>query len=192
VTVSIWAAADWHSWSTTLQVVGSLVTAIGLAGAYVRSRYGLTPSAYVHQQVVRGNDWAKGVWRRLLRKRRDINIDVGPMVITVNMGRPTIEVRTPPLKLDVTASVEQQLAQLAAYVNRINEKLPDFDRRIDKLTIDAESMKAEIANVEPQILAHIQAEIDALNKRLDIKQVVDLRWAILGVLITTVGVLLSY
>jgi hypothetical protein len=41
-------------------------------------------------------------------------------------------------------------------------------------------------------LAHVKGQVEDLSARLDRAQVLDLRWGILGLFITVVGIALSY
>jgi hypothetical protein len=57
--------------------------------------------------------------------------------------------------------------------------------RVDKVAADAAQATADA-------LAHVKSQIEDLSARLDRAQVLDLRWAILGLFITVVGIALSY
>ena len=51
---------------------------------------------------------------------------------------------------------------------------------------------AHATDLASQTVAHIQEQIDYLQHEFDTKQVLDLRWAIYGLLLTVVGIGLSY
>jgi septal ring factor EnvC (AmiA/AmiB activator) len=88
--------------------------------------------------------------------------------------------------------MEQQLAQVEEYVNQRSERDSDFDTQFQELSIAIDELRTNISSTEANALAHIETQINALTERLDNMQALDLRWAIVGVLIAACGVAVSY
>jgi tetrahydromethanopterin S-methyltransferase subunit G len=108
------------------------------------------------------------------------------------MGRPTVRGGVGPFELDSTMDLEEQVVRLVEYINLVIKKFPSIEDRLDGLEKGVDEVSAEVSTMEQRTLAHIETQIANLSARVDMTQVLDLRWAILGLFITTIGLALSY
>jgi hypothetical protein len=196
VALAIWSLAleipDRKLWATTLQLVGGAVAFLGFSSAYVRARYGLTLRAWIWQWVSGFGRWAKRMWDKLRRKRRSISINVPSIVITAQMGTPHIKMYPGALALDETLPLEQQIAQIAEYANKLQAEVPKLLDEVHRLDGRIDQAQAGASDLAQETLTHLRDEISELRTHLDWAQVLDLRWAIVGLFITVVGIALSY
>ena len=180
------------TWATTLQLVGGAVAFLGFSSAYVRARYGLTLRAWIWRWVPRFGRWAKRMWDKLRRKHRNSSINVAAPVITAQMGAPHITMYPSPLALDETLPLEQRVAQIAEYANRLQAEVPKLMDEVHRLDGRIDQAQAGASDLAQETLTHLRDEISELRTHLDWAQVLDLRWAIVGLFITVVGIALSY
>ncbi|KAA0078801.1 hypothetical protein CIW52_29950 [Mycolicibacterium sp. P9-64] len=192
VIVAVWLVHDRHWWANTLQVIGSAVTAAGLFGAYVRSKHQESLPEYARWRWTQFSAWVNERWARLLRRPRNVTVHAGAATAGVYGWAPTVVIGHAPFTLDKTKSFEERLAQVAERVNQLTAKQPVIDRRIHALERDVTRIMSDLSAVRSEALAHIQSQINDLDKRLNMTQVLDLRWAIIGLLITVLGIALSY
>ena len=179
-------------WATTLQFIGSSVTAGGLLGAYVRSKHGLTLTVYIRQQRTRVSEGVQRTWARVLRRPRRVTGKASGALVVIPSMFASAVVLPASLQVDTTAPFQVQLAQVAEHVNRLIDRLPDINRRLNRVDQGLKNITNDLETVKTETLARIESEIEQLRERLDVTQVLDLRWAIIGLFITTVGIALSY
>jgi hypothetical protein len=195
IALAIWSLAleipDLKWWSTTLQLVGAVVAFLGFSGAYVRAECGLTLRAWVWQQLLRFARRVKLLWDRLRHKPIIIRVQAGAGA-TMGAGTPLVATYPSPLVLDQTLPLEQQVAQLADYANKLQQAVPKLKQEIHRLDGRIDEAQAGASELAEKLLAHLRDAIDQLSKRLNEAQVLDLRWAIFGLAITVVGTLMSY
>jgi hypothetical protein len=70
--------------------------------------------------------------------------------------------------------------------------IPQIERHIENLRGEIKEVRVHASDLATQTVAQLQDQIDDLRRELDTKQVLDLRWAIYGLLITVFGIALSY
>jgi hypothetical protein len=190
--IAIWVAADHHFWGNTLQIIGSVVAAAGLFGAYVRSHHTKSLPEYAVWRLQQFWRCVKDRWLRLWRRPRNVAVTAGPAVIIATGGGAGVLTADAKVGLDPDASVEVRLSLLESAVNQLADRMPRVENRVDTLARDVERVAADASTRHHETLQHIERRIDDLDRRLNMKQVVDLRWAIIGILIATVGIALSY
>jgi hypothetical protein len=181
---------DRHWWSTYLQIVGSAVTFLGFSSAYVRAAYGRT----LPDQVV---FWAKGFGARLARllarlRHRGINHVVHAALDVALVTDSAHFKLTSAFALDTGIRLGKQVEQLVEFVNRVAAQVSAVRDEIQRLDSRIDQTSADAAQATADTLAHLKGQIDELSARLDRAQVLDLRWAILGLFIMVVGIALSY
>jgi hypothetical protein len=172
---------DLQWWSTTLQFGGALIASLGLGWSYLR---------------------ASGIWERRWPSIRAwlwriFRIDSGPQVVGAMgagmgvfgfhaMGRVTYN-------LDHTRSVEEQIAQLEGFINRvIVQEITPIREDIVKLKDSVKEARTLAESKAREVLIKTRAEIAALALRLDRTQALDIRWAIVGLFISAIGTSLQY
>ncbi|MED5812923.1 FlxA-like family protein [Mycolicibacterium sp. 050232] len=179
---------DRHCWATTLQLVGGIIAAVGFANAYVGALYG---TSLAGQIVEWGEDVAKELWRRLLGKPK---LDVrqpqaAPMTFTG--GTPGVRV-TYNFAFDPDVPADEQFRRIAEHLNAIGPKIEALDKQIAALSVRINEVATNSQEAADNAIKHIQEQIAGLSAELKRKQVLDLRWAIVGLLITVVGIALGY
>ncbi len=97
-----------------------------------------------------------------------------------------------PVELDEGKPLQDQLADLAHYVNGLASLQQPTDSRLDDMKIDVFKVGMEVSLLRSETPERIEEKIRALEARLNMTEVVDLRWAIIGLVITGVGVALGY
>jgi hypothetical protein len=167
--------------ATVVELLGTLVTAYGLAVAFGRTT-GLLGR-------LRGR--LRAFWLRITRQRHDIDIRPHGIGSTLAGGIPTVEVHHP-FQLDENTSVQLQLRQLANCVRELRQMFPPIITRIAELDAAIEHTKVRADTAAARALAEAKAEIDRFGKQLDQLQAADLTIAVVGVLITAVGIVLSF
>lgn len=194
--LAVWSLAleipDRKWWATTLQLIGGALAVLGFSTAYVRAAYGLTFRAWIWQRILPVGRLIERLWIKLLCKSKDVTINVQPAVDTAAMGAPTVEVLPGPLNLDTTLLLEQQVVQIADYASNLQQEFLKLRGEIHRLDGRIDQTHVGISDVAEKTLGRLQDEIEALSKRLDWAQVLDLRWAILGLGITVIGIALGY
>ena len=162
--------------STAVELIGTLITAYGLMVAYGRIR-GLP-------------ERLRELWRRVARRPAHVTGEMGATMVAAQMSA-SAEVEHN-YRLDETAPVQLQLAQLLVYIRDSRTFIDEATNNIGRLddAIDAASTHAD--DVAAQALTDARAEIDDLGRRLDEVQAADLSVAVVGVLITALGIALSF
>ncbi len=174
-----WSELGVMWWSTTVQLVGTLLTFSGLLYAWERSR----------------RFWSHRVWPRIRR------LIVKPFTQTILVGGParsTAKAYAPYVlrgmaRIQPTDSVEEQLRKINEY---IETDLPQWlDAAFDQIkTVSRDLRQARTESKTAALEAEDRARraIRDLERRLDSTQATDLRVAIVGLLITAIGVFIGY
>jgi hypothetical protein len=173
-------------WATIVQFVGAVVTFGGLGAAYMRARYGLTVKALAQRA------WAfiRRQWAKLLRRPQDQIIKPGGAHSTVQFG--TAAVGQVGFNLDTSLTVQEQLERLAQFVNHRSREAAQMESMIVALRQEVTKAHQHASDLASKTFAHIETQIQQLTDRLDKTQVLDLRWAIVGLAISAFGIALSY
>jgi hypothetical protein len=171
-------------WSTTLQFVGAVVTAGGLAWAWLRaSRF-------------RERTWPRIVdaLRRIYYKVRGAPVISGSMNTTLQpMGATMGLVGHAPRVRIRNGSVEERVKVLEQVVDRlIGEDIPPILRDVDDLKSGVEAARALAKTEAANALTKARNAIAELEGELDRTQTLDLRWAIGGLVISAIGTFLQY
>lgn len=176
-----------RGWATIVQFVGTTITFGGLFTAYLRAKYGLTVKALVAR-----------VWafvRRQCAKLFRIPQHVIPksgIAQGVTFGFSAVAVGRVGHIVDTSLSLQDQVSQLAEFVNRRSDELGRSERRLDEVHRAVGQARENASALAANALAHIEVEITQLRRDLDRVQVLDLRWAIAGLAISLVGIMLGY
>jgi len=164
-----------HWLSTTIQLVGTVVTGYGLLYAYGRAKR--LPARLIA--------W----FRRILHRPRNIVIGALPTIIKVDTGTADVNIE---FKLDENATTEQQFAQLQTYVRELRGMFVPINAAIDRLDKAVEQAREHADTVAAQALTDAKTELQRFRDELNEIQAVDLRIAAVGAFIMAAGYLLSY
>ena len=95
-------------------------------------------------------------------------------------------------RLDRDLKVEEQLEQLADKVRELDAKFPTLRKELlTLLSQRIEEIRTALSEGDERVLDRVKAEIEALGDHLDMVQVIDLKWAIRGLGVTAIGLLLN-
>lgn len=180
-----WETFDRQRWASTVQIVGTMTTAIGLAVAYLRT-----------------TRFRERRWRPAVDRMRRIYYELrggGPIVtgtaamplkpMSTSAGRegpaPFVRVRN--------ASAEERIRALEAIIDRlIGEDIPSIIERIKDMKPEIDAARSLAKSESDKALTEAQKAIKGLARDVDRTQTLDLRWAILGLLITAGGMVLGW
>ncbi|ORW32768.1 hypothetical protein AWB91_09790 [Mycobacterium paraense] len=131
---------------------------------------------------------------KLLRKWiRRLICGPGPTVIPAESAPPTftpgipIVYKTYPINKNLTTKENlQNLADL------VNEYIPKFETDLTALRIEITQVRAHASDLAADTRQHLQDQIAEPRRDIDAKQVLDLRWTIVGLVVTGLGIVLSY
>jgi hypothetical protein len=196
VACAIWwvhpSTAGRHVWGNSVQLVGTIVAAMGLANAYTNVRYG---RGLRRQIVFLGKGFGAQVawWWRLWfgRGSGDVLIAPGTAVLGFGGGKGTAVV-TDRFVFDPALPSDQQFAAMAVHLNKLDDRSNDAAVGLDRLGGRIDAVAADAVTAASQALANARAEIAELSGLLARAQALDLRWAIVGLVIGAVGLALSY
>jgi hypothetical protein len=181
-----------HWWATPLQLLGASTTFVGFWSAYVRAAHGRNLGAQFRVWAKRFGVRLRLMWYRLRKKPINAEVHVvAPFGATGGMGSPTVTASST-FRPNPALSPEEQFAELVAFVNNVAGRLPEVEKEIGRLDGRIDGVIADTAKGVADALAHAESVNEQLQARLDLKQVLDLRWAITGLAITVAGILLSY
>lgn len=180
-----WDTFDRERWAATIQIFGTMVTALGLAIAYARA-----------------SQFRQLTWQPTMDRLRRMYYTLrgaGPVItgieasslkpITTSGGRegpaPFVRVRN--------ASAEDRITALEAIVDRlIGEDIPLTWERIKNVKTEVDAARSLAKSEAENALAQAREAIRGLTRDVDRTQTLDLRWAILGLLITAGGMVLGW
>lgn len=158
-----------------LQLVGALVTFLGLWHAYTRSKYGL------------------GLLPWLASKFRHRTVEMSGSTVVEATGEGTAIVDAyPGFVLDTTLPIEGQLAQLADYVRELRLLFPSIGQKFSQVDRDIADARAHAESVAAQALGEMRREHQQIAADQDRTTVLDLRIAIVGLAISFVGTVLAF
>lgn len=168
--------------ATTVQAIGALITACGLAHAYTRAKNNQTPTQWLRAE-------AKKTWNKTLRRtpppRRHTGSGHGTITsLTTASGRLVHTV-------DITQSLHEQIKRLATFVNNRTRDAAKLETKVAGIEHELRKIRDESSQLEARMWAQIEARIQDLNDRLDRVQVLDLTLAIRGLVISLAGTLWS-
>jgi len=168
--------------SNVVQLIGAIVTWVGLWHAYTRARYGLGLLPWIVS--------------KLRRRGPDQTIAATGIASAEAFGFGTLSADAyAPFALDMTKSVEDQLAQLATYVRELRALFPQIGQEIIRLDRDIADARQHAETIASQALSDAKGHVHKLLQDRDAEQtqaeVLDLRIAIWGLAITVMGVLLA-
>jgi hypothetical protein len=180
-----WATFDRERWAATIQIVGTMITALGLTVAYARA-----------------TRFRERAWQPTIDRLRRISyaLFAGRPVITGTMGAalqpPTSsagrEGPAPFVRLR-NASTEDRIKALEANIDRlIGEDLPSIIERVNDVKADVVAARSLAKSEAENALAKAREAIRDIASNVDRTQTLDLRWAILGLLITAGGMVLGW
>jgi len=164
-----------HYLSTTVQLVGTLLTGSGLFYAYARAT----------RLPARLCEW----WARVRHKPRNITIDAAPVLINVGMLGADVHVA---FKLDENATVDEKFAQLEGYVRELRGMFRSVNSAIERLDKAIDQAKEHADTAAAQALTDAKVKLQRFGNRLDELQAVDLRVAAAGAFVMAAGYVLSY
>ncbi|WP_006241813.1 hypothetical protein [Mycolicibacterium tusciae] len=178
--------------ATTLQVAGTTLTAFGLTSAYVRSKHQKALPDYLRWQATQLTKWFVRQWKRLLRRPIRVVVQPNTGAIRIMGHAPIVQIGPAALAVNEGDPIQLQIAHLVVYINDLNKRVSGIDKRVSVVDRDIGKVRNDLSTKQRETLAHMQGQIVDFDRRLDMKQVVDLRWAIRGLVITAIGSLLSY
>lgn len=161
--------------ANVVQLIGALVTFVGLAHAYTRSAYGM------------------GLGRWIMSKLRRSDVQLTGEGLLVGMGgtgTASVDVYAP-FSLDTGQPVEDQLAHLAEYVRELRAMFPLIGQQFIQLQRDVADARAHAESVAGQALADAKKHLDDFKADQTRTDVLDLRVAIFGLFISFVGTALA-
>lgn len=164
-----------HYVSTTVQLVGTLVTGYGLFYAYGRAT-GL---------AARLREW----WANVRHKPRNIIIDAAPLLISVSLSAADVHVG---FKLDENATIDEKFAHLEGYVRELRGMFGSVNAAIERLDKAIEQAKKHADTAAAQALTDAKVELQGFSDRINKLQAVDLSIAAVGAFIMAGGYALSY
>lgn len=178
--IALGKLTSWWFASVTGQVIGSALAFIGLLVAYMRARH---PGETMREQL-------QEFGRRLVGRQRDNKSATAGTAKFRIYGSGYAEVG---LGDQPDLGLQEQIDRLADYIR--GHIMPNFKQifgRLDQIKIDIEKAKDEAAAKADEAYRKAKADIDALRNELDQGAALDLRWAIFGLYVATIGVALSY
>lgn len=151
------------------------MTLLGLLQVYLRTKHG---PDYVAHTV----DW-------LLRRRRGgtAHGTAGTIGVVGVVGEATID-----FKLDPTASVDARFEHVAKVIHELQYELVDARQGLRANTREIELVRQHATDVAERARQKADNALQDFGKRLDRTAVIDLRLAIWGVAVSTVGVILGF
>lgn len=163
-----------HWLSGTVQLVGTIVTGVGLLYAYGRAT-GLAGRL-------------RGWWRRLLHKPINVTINAPIMGVEVSMSADAHI----PFTLDENATTDEKFAQIQKHVRELRAMFAPINTAINRIDKAIDEAKKHADTAAAQALTEAKAEVERFGARLNEVQAVDLRVAAVGAFVMAVGYVLSY
>ncbi len=94
--------------------------------------------------------------------------------------------------IDPNAPLEKQVERLVALANQLSKVVDQLQNDIRRLDQRIDQVVTNATKGLEDAIAQMLGEIEQLTARLDRYQVLDLRWAIRGLAITALGIVMSY
>jgi hypothetical protein len=180
-------------WATTLQLVGAVVALVGFSSAYVRAKYGEKLRTWLWLLVVRIARWIKQMWQKYFGNPPTQHIHPMGIASGEAVGLPmVVTVEPAPLELDTSLPLPEQVDLIAKYAKAIADHIPRLNTEVQRLDGRIDTEGAGATEFTESSIAELRREVHALEQRIDWSQVLDLRWAIVGLGITVLGVFLGY
>lgn len=168
-----------ENFARAVELVGALVTAIGLSYAYGRAKYGERFLVEFWDAVV----------DRMMRRPRAATVHVSAAIgATGTFSADAYAV----FQLDKTAPTEAQLNQLADFCRSTQTELAKVRQQLAQHDRDISGARTHATEVAAQAHADAVAHLNGFESRLNNASSLDLRWAILGLLINSFGVALGF
>lgn len=168
-----------ENFARAVELVGALVTAVGLSYAYGRARHG---------ERFLAEFWRAAV-DRIMRRPRAATVHVsGAIGATGTFSADAYAV----FQLDRTAPREDQLDQLADFCRSTQTELATVRQQLTQHDRDISGARAHATEAAAQAHADAVAHLNGFESRLNSTASLDLRWAILGLIINSCGVALGF
>jgi hypothetical protein len=170
--------------ATAIQALGALITFYGLGSAYVRAKHDQTVGAWIKTRVER-------VLAKLFRRPRDnMTIHAPTAYGTFRFGMSASGLVTH--NVDISLPLQEQIKRLAQFANNRAREAAEVVKKLGALERDFGKLEHGTAELERNLLEHMETQIRELDNRLDSIQALDLTWAIRGLFISFVGTVLSF
>jgi hypothetical protein len=158
-----------------VEIIGGTMTLLGLLQVYLRTKHG---PDYLDRAV----DW-------LLRRSRGgtAHGTAGTTVVAGLEGEATID-----FKLDPTASVDARFGHVAKVIRELQYELVDARQKARANTREIELVRRYATDAAERARQKADNALQDFGKRLDKTAVIDLRLAIWGVAVSTVGVIMGF
>jgi 4-amino-4-deoxy-L-arabinose transferase-like glycosyltransferase len=173
-------------WATIVQFFGALVAAVGFGTAYLRARYELTVEKLAKRVWV----FIQRLWARLLGRPQQPIHTAGDAQAIGHFEATGVGMVT--FNLNTSLRLQEQVRRLAQFVNARSAEAAQMESMIVDLRRNLAHARQATSELESRMLTRIQNEIRELQRQLDTVQVLDLRWAIGGLFITVLGIVLGY
>lgn len=164
--------------ANAVQLLGAVVTFLGLSHAYTRSKYGT------------------GLWTwiktKLRRRGPDQVISATGIASGEGFGFAGVAIGYAPFALDTALPVEGQLEQLAKHVRELRAMFGPIERDVRRLDSVVNDTRAYADSAAAQALTDAKAHQERAEAGQTEAAVLDLRVAISGTLIMVVGYVLAF
>jgi hypothetical protein len=177
------AAVGWSAKSTSFwaQLIGSTLTFIGLLVAYMRAKHpGDTLAAHI-----------RGFVLRLVCKQTSKPTPIGQASGTYAFRGGVIPDRG--FRHDRDLDLQAQIDDIVGYLNDdLVREAVAVGGRLDELKAETARTAGLADERSAEAYQKAKAQIDELKRELDRSAALDLRWAIFGLYVATIGVALSW
>jgi hypothetical protein len=171
---------SWKFASTTGQLIGSALAFIGLLVAYLRARH---PGETLAEQV-------RQFGRRLCGRATRTHTGEASANLTL---RPSGAVGLAPLEDLKGLTVQQQVDALAFYIrNTMNTRTQVLLERVGALKVALSDAQDAAAEKAEEIYRRVRVDLEEMRRDMKQSAVLDLRFAIFGLYVATIGVALSF
>jgi hypothetical protein len=167
-----------HHLASALQFIGAVVTALGLWNAHSRANTGF-------DLCTRFKHW------RARRKRVAQNVQTTGIASEEAVGTPTLTMSEPSRPFD-DLTPDEKFAALAKQVETLEIDVRTCKNDVTQLGNEVEQAKIGAAQHAHRAFIGAVERMDGLRSEDQKKQMLDLRWAILGLAISALGVFLSF
>lgn len=163
-----------HWLSTTVQLLGTIVTCYGLFYAYGRAR----------RLPARLREW----WDHVRHGPHNATVATATMGVRASMSADAHIAFT----LDENATADEKFAQVQKYLQELRALFGPINAAINRIDKEIKQAKEHADTVAAQALTDAKAELQRFDARLNQVQSVDLRIAAGGAFVMAVGYVLSY
>ncbi|WP_194831972.1 hypothetical protein [Nocardia sp. XZ_19_369] len=163
----------------TVEAIGGVITALGLTYAYMRARGALG------YRAVR----ARRIWRLVMRRPQSATVHA--TAAAASAGALSVDAYAL-FNLDRSAPVQDQLDVIAEFCRSSQAESSQLRQRLAGHDREFNSVRGYAKEVADQAQTEASTQLKAFGVKLDSVSALDLRCAIVGVVVNTVGVCMGY